>query len=426
MKPIADIQATKTTFKDLTEVQDAAGDRAPAYGLPDSIGGFRVLRLLGSGGMGTVFEAEQDQPRRSVALKVLRTGVASKTVLARFEREAALLAQLDHPHIARVHHAGTHRPTGLAGDLGPAPFFVMELVRGGRAITDHAAACDLDARARVRLFLDACDAVAYAHGAGVIHRDLKPANLLVGTDGRLKLIDFGVARSALRQNDGYQTEVGQVLGTFQYMSPEQCDGKPDDVDERSDLYSLGVVLFELLTGTLPYDVGSTSVHEAAQVVLHAQPRRLGALDRGLRGDIESILDRALAKDKRERYPSVDALASDLRKWLDGKPLGWTPPTSFSRWLRGLLKHRVASCLALLLAGTVAFCGAEIVRLRAEVDRLEGRPAEAGEAPICELRSVWEGLDTAPAGRTAPPLRHSFVRTETGEVVVRILTVPARA
>ncbi|MBK6942273.1 MAG: serine/threonine protein kinase [Planctomycetes bacterium] len=426
MKPIADMQPTKTTFKDLTEVQDVVGNDAPAYALPDSIGGFRVLRLLGSGGMGTVFEAEQDQPRRSVALKVLRTGVASKTVLARFEREALLLAQLDHPHIARVHHAGTHRPTGLAGDLGPVPFFVMELVREGRAITEYAIARELDARDRVRLFLDACDAVAYAHGAGVIHRDLKPANLLVGNDGRLKLIDFGVARSVLRQNDGYQTEVGQVLGTFQYMSPEQCDGKPDDVDARSDLYSLGVVLFELLTGALPYDVGSTSVHEAAQVVLHAKPRRIGAFDRALRGDMESILERALAKDKRERYPSVDAMASDLRKWLDGKPLGWTPPTSFSRWLRGLMKHRVAGCLAVLLAATIAVAGSEIVRLRAEVERLGASPAHAGELSIGDLQVLREWIDPTASGRAEPLARPASVRAEIGEVVVHLLAVPARA
>lgn len=422
MKHTADIRTTKSTFVDLTEVQDVGGD-LPAYAVPDFIGGFRVVRLLGTGGMGTVFEAEQEQPRRAVALKVLRTGLASRTVLARFEREAAVLADLDHPHIARVHQAGTHRPTGLAGDLGPVPFFVMELVRGGRAITDYAVLHGLDARARVKLFLDACDAVAYAHRHGVIHRDLKPANLLVGVDGRLKLIDFGVARSALRQNDGFQTEVGQVLGTFQYMSPEQCDGRPDDVDERSDLYSLGVVLFELLTGALPYDVGTTSVHEAAQVVLQAKPRRLCAIDPALRGDLERILERALAKQKADRYPSVDAMAADLKKWLDGRPLGWTPPTLVGRWLRGLLKHRVASCLALLVGATLVFGATEIARLRAEVDRLERRPVEFGAPAAYEDRWMQGVLSIEGASKCLPVVP---VRSASGTVVLRLVEVQARA
>lgn len=242
--------------------------------IPSAIGRYRVLDVLGRGGMGIVYRAEQDQPHRQVALKVIHPGLVQPEFLRRFARESEALGRLQHPGIAQIYEAGTADTPD-----GPQSYFAMELVRG-QSLSEHAQTQSLSLQQRLELFAKICDAVHYAHRQGVIHRDLKPANVLVDADGNPKILDFGVAR--LTDSDVQatrQTSVGEVIGTLQYMSPEQVNADPEEIDTRSDVYSLGVVLFELLSGRLPYDLSSKLIYEAARVILVDDPARLRSVHR---------------------------------------------------------------------------------------------------------------------------------------------------
>jgi tetratricopeptide (TPR) repeat protein/predicted Ser/Thr protein kinase len=282
----------------------------------DRIGQFRIIRTLGEGGMGVVYEAEQPNPARRVALKVIRGGHVSPRLRRRFELESAVLARLQHPGIAAVYDAG------ISGEgRWATPYFAMELVEG-KSLTEHASSADLSVRDRAELIARICDAVQHAHTKGVIHRDLKPANILVTTAGHPKILDFGVARLSDAEESGstLATEAGQLVGTVAYMSPEQVAGDPNEVDTRSDVYALGVVLYELLTGTLPVEVRGATVVEAARRITDTRHIPIGARDKRLRGDLQTIVAKALEKDRDRRYQSAADLAADLRRWLANEPI----------------------------------------------------------------------------------------------------------
>jgi WD40 repeat protein/predicted Ser/Thr protein kinase len=279
-----------------------------APGLPSRIGRYRVVRLHGEGGMATVYEAEQDQPRRTVALKVIRPGLVTPELVKRFRHEAEILARLQHPGIAQIHEAGV-------ADDG-RPFFAMEFIRG-MPLDRYAHGRRLDVPARLELLARVCDAVQHAHDTGVIHRDLKPRNILVDETGQPTVLDFGIARVTdpdllLTANE---TRTGQLLGTLNYMSPEQIAADSSGLDARSDVYTLGVILYELLAHRLPYQLDQLSVHEVARVIEQEEPPRLGSIDRRYRGDIETIVAKALEKERTRRYASADDLASDVRRHL---------------------------------------------------------------------------------------------------------------
>ena len=209
--------------------------------LPPTIGRYRILRLLGEGGMGIVYEAEQEQPRRTVALKVIKSGLGDPKLVRRFEQEALALGQLQHPGIAQIYEAGT-----ADNGSGSQPYFAMELIRG-RPLVEYANAEGLNSRQRLELTARICEAVHHAHQRGIIHRDLKPGNILVDETGQPKILDFGVARAT--DSDAHlihQTDLGQLVGTLAYMSPEQVLADPMDLDTRTDVYALGVMLYELL------------------------------------------------------------------------------------------------------------------------------------------------------------------------------------
>ena len=234
-------------------------------GMGRRLGKYRILRIVGEGGMGVVYEAEQDHPRRIVALKVIKAGVAGAELLRRFERESQVLARLQHPGIAQIYEAGA-ADTGF----GPQPYFAMEFIHGV-PLRQYAEAHKLGVRQRLELMAKVCDAVEHAHQRGVIHRDLKPANILVDGDGQPKIMDFGVARAT--DSDAHatrQTDVGQLIGTLAYMSPEQADADPLELDTRSDVYALGVILYELLANRLPYQL-SDQLHEALRVISEEDP-----------------------------------------------------------------------------------------------------------------------------------------------------------
>src|SRR5262249_41988983 len=273
------------------------------------------VRELGRGGMGVVYLAEQQNPSRLVALKVIAAGLTVGDALRRFEHEAQVLARLKHPGIAQVFEAGT----GDTGD-GVRPYFVMELIEG-QSLTDYARARALPTRQRLELFVKVCAAVQHAHQKGVIHRDLKPGNILVDEAGRPRVLDFGVARlTGPGPGDTHATAVGQLVGTLPYMSPEQVAADPDALDTRSDVYTLGVILYQLLTGRLPYEVAGKPAREAARVITEREPARLGSVDKALRGDLETVVARALEKDRERRYSSADALADDVERYLRGDPI----------------------------------------------------------------------------------------------------------
>lgn len=319
-----------------------------------SIGQYEIIRELAAGGMGTVYEAQQREPSRRVALKVVRSGGVGRAALARFRHEAEILGRLTHPAIAQVHEAGTHRDT-----TGSIAYFTMELVEQASTITSYAAAKALPVSERLALYMRVCDAVAYAHQRGVIHRDLKPSNILVDRAGNPKVLDFGLAKLTQRgvSDSTVLTEAGQLLGTVSYMSPEQVAGDPAEVDTRSDVYSLGVILYELLAGRLPLDTSRVSLPEAMRAIREVDPPSLGTVDRSLRGDLETITAKALEKDRDRRYPFVSALADDLGRYLRREPITARPASAvytlrrFAERNRALVVGTIAA-VAILVAGII--------------------------------------------------------------------------
>jgi eukaryotic-like serine/threonine-protein kinase len=293
-----------------------------------SLGGFLVLHAIGSGGMGVVYAAQQDRPRRTVAIKVLRRGYRHPEILQRFEREAEILGRLQHPGIAQVY---AFHP----GDRSAPAHLVMELV-AGPPLTDYARSERLPAAARVQLILRVAQAIQHAHDRGIVHRDLKPANVLVTDGGQPKVLDFGIARAV--GNDmprlTVQTAHGQLMGTLAYMSPEQLRGRSEDLDGRSDVYALGVLLYRLLADRAPFDIGDLTWPEAIQRVLESEPVPLGDVQPALRGPLEQIAARAMSRDLSGRYQTAAELAADLQRFLDGRPLAdANPPAAVpvDRW-----------------------------------------------------------------------------------------------
>ena len=300
----------------------ALSDAEPLLPADKRIGNFQVLGQLGAGGMGVVYVAQQERPRRTVALKVMRrvmadpNSAAAQRVLRRFEHEAELLGRLHHPGIAQIFEAGTYEAGGLTH-----PYIAMELVKGEPMLA-YAARHNLGTREKLVLLERVCEAMQHAHRNGVIHRDLKPANILVDETGRPKILDFGVARTTTNelQLTSEHTAVGQLIGTLPYMSPEQVSGDPNAVDTRSDVYAMGVILYELLAGKLPYDLSSRSLPEAARIIRDEEPTKLSTIDRVFRGDVEMIVAKALEKDRSRRYQSASELGDDIARYLSGQPI----------------------------------------------------------------------------------------------------------
>jgi serine/threonine protein kinase/Tfp pilus assembly protein PilF len=386
-------------------VRDAAlasSQSAIGLGSRTRVGQFRIIREIGVGGMGVVYEAQQAEPDRRVALKVIRTGKhATEHQLGLFQRESRTLARLTHPGIAAVYEAGR---TDDGQD-----FFAMELL-SGPTLTDYAAgrgtgapAAPLVLHERLDLFCQVCDAISYAHQRGVIHRDLKPSNVIIDSQGRPKILDFGLAR--VTDVDvtmiSSVTETGKIMGTLPYMSPEQTRGDPEEIDTRSDVYSLGVILFELLTDRLPYDLRRRALPEAARVICEESPAKPGTIDRSLPGDVETVVLKALEKDPDRRYQSAAALSEDIRRYIAGEPILGRPSSAAYRFRKLVGRHKLSFSLAvtlsLLLIAFAISMAVQSGRLTRERDKAlaaelrAAREAESARREATEAEQVRQFL-----------------------------------
>lgn len=356
------------------------------------VGGYTIQEMIGRGGMGEVYRAIQEHPRRAVALKVIRAGLASRRAIKRLEIEAAILARLDHAGIARIIEAGELRLPDTVGTFHVRPFFSMELVPGV-PITRHAEQHGLDVRARVELMRLVCDAVEHAHRRGVIHRDLKPGNILVDEHGRPRVLDFGVARVVDREAGMTLTHAGIMPGTLAYMSPEQAGADAEAVDTRSDVYALGVILYELLSGKLPVDAAGRSAIEMLRAIREDVPRKLGIVRRELRGELEAIVMAALSKDPVQRYASASALRDDLDRYLRREPLLIKRPSAgYLLKVFARRRWREMTVAGIALAVGLSFAGWQMGRaLRAErlaEQRLADIRRNASELVTDLISKLW--------------------------------------
>jgi serine/threonine protein kinase/Tfp pilus assembly protein PilF len=391
------------------------------------IGDFRIVRQLGAGGMGIVYEAEQQNPKRPVALKVIRGGsYVDDTRVRMFRREVQTLARLRHPGIAAIYESGRT-------DDGQY-FFAMELVRGD-TLSDHLkhrtadrALVNAEVNERLALFCRICDAISYAHQRGVIHRDLKPANILVLREGPIsdsltksaslpavpgiKVLDFGLAR--IIDTDvaasTVLTDLGSVQGTLPYMSPEQVRGNPDEIDLRTDVYSLGVLLYGMLSGQLPLDVNRTQLPEALRIICDEPPRPLAQTwqgERRLDSDLATIVHKALEKEPARRYQSASALAEDVQRYLTDQPILARPPNAVYQLRKLARRHKAAfafvAALFVLLAGFGVAMTVQARRITHERDRAN-REAETSKHVLDFLVGLFKISDPSEARGNAVTAR----------------------
>jgi eukaryotic-like serine/threonine-protein kinase len=400
----------------------------------DRLGDFRVLSLIGQGGMGSVYLAEQDNPRRRVALKVMRYSGNDHDAAQRFRREGAALALLDHPGIAKVYAAGVEETS-----VGSLPYFAMEFI-DGVSLLEHAASRGLDTPARLRLLVAICQAVQHAHQRGVVHRDLKPANILVDDQDHPRVLDFGIARLIDEAEGGTRlTQMGELVGTLPYMSPEQLNGDPMAVDTRADVYALGVILYELLSGRRPREFEpNTSLVQAVTRAMRQPLLPLAEANPACAGDLDTIAMKALAEDPAQRYASASELGADIQRYLRNEPILARPPSAWYIAQKFARRHRALVTISLI--GVLALIGSTVFALNAAWREREARQlaersvaisdsvqqfmndmfeAAAPESALGREVSVREVVDQASLRLQHSPPTDPLVAAEAGVALARV-------
>lgn len=403
------------------------------------IGRYKLLEKIGEGGMAVVYMAEQEKPiRRKVALKIIKLGMDTKSVIARFEAERQALAMMDHPNIAKVHDAGATK-TGR-------PYFVMELVKG-TSITEYCDKNKLSTKERLELFIQVCNAIRHAHENGIIHRDIKPSNIMVTLhDGRPmpKVIDFGIAKATSQRltEKTLFTRYAQMIGTPAYMSPEQAEMGDSEIDMRTDIYSLGILLYEMLTGTTPFaeeKLRKAGYLEIQRIICEDAPvkpsTRLSTLEEKLtdiaehrkvapdvlrkliRGDLDWIVMKALEKDRSRRYETANELAADIERHLGNVPVSAGPPSAGYRLHKFVLRHRAAVITVALVTAALA-----VGATTAKFIGLSFGPGTPEHAAGMVQRHVWNVTSSSSlTGGISPDGRYlSYVDWTAGNLAVRDL------
>lgn len=379
----------------------------PERNIPRSIGGYQILEILGEGGMSVVYTAMQDHPRRKVAIKVLRGGVFSPTASRRFHLEVEILGKLDHPWIAKVYEAGTHDDGN-----GATPYFVMEHVSGARELTPYLKEEEIERREILKLFAMISSAIEHGHHRGVVHRDLKPGNILIDGNGEPKIIDFGVARSLENNTVGEDamTEAGRLVGTVQFMAPEQVDPKIQDIDARCDVYALGVVLYQMLTGRFPRILEGLPIYEAVRQICEEEPVRPTIHDKTIDPNIEAIILKSIQHDREKRYQSAGAMGRDVLRYLGHIPIKARKVGIFDRLKLFLHRHNKAVAI-ILIVSVVVISTLALYLYKQGVDEIE---IERLEAQITQLRTPIETT------QHNPPI------SEEPESIEPVFTLPANA
>lgn len=362
------------------------------------LGNYKLERRIAAGGMGTVYEATQDHPRRKVAIKLLKSGAATPDVLRRFQYESEYLGKLHHPSIAQVYESGMHE--GI-------PYFAMEYIENGRPITQFVREQKLNIRQIIQLMTSVCDAVHHGHQKGILHRDLKPSNILVDSAGIVKIIDFGVARAtdpagAARTE---HTHTGQLVGTLQYMSPEQIAGNVRDLDTRTDVYGLGIVIFELLTGRLPFSIAGMALPEAIRYLSETKIPAVRAVNAQIPVELEWIVQKSLDSERERRYASASELAADLKHWLHREPVAAGPPGAiykfkvFVRRNRAVAAGGAIAILALMIGVAGLWSGLVEAKLQKNIAQEKATQQETLYRFIRDIFGPGEFTDEDDEGTT---------------------------
>jgi len=375
--------------------------------IPREIGGYQIIDILGEGGMSVVYTALQDHPRRKVAIKVLRGGIFSPTAARRFHLEVEILGKLDHPWIAKVYDAGTHDDGN-----GATPYFVMEHIADAQELTPYLEGEKLERREVLKLFAKISSAIEHGHHRGVVHRDLKPGNILVDKNGEPKIIDFGVARSLDNNTVGEEamTGAGRLVGTVQFMAPEQVDPKIKDIDARCDVYALGVVLYQMLTCRLPRILEGLPIYEAVRQICEEESVRPTVHDKTIDPNLEAIIMKAIQNDRQKRYQSAGSMGRDMLRYLGHRPIKARKVSTFDRAKLFLHRHKKQIVVSSIVGIVIAI----IVSVFLFIQSVEENEIERLEAENTELRAQKEVVPEKPTVPKEP------------EPVVSVFTLPENA